>query len=75
MTRKMLCLGWVVLPVQPGSEWGGGGGGGGVPAAGRNWLRGLVLTEAGWVQGRGVGRGTWNDELLVARPCCHGDTM
>lgn len=29
MTRKMLCLGWVVLPVQPGSEWGGGGGGGG----------------------------------------------
>ena len=21
MTRKMLCLGWVVLPVQPGSEW------------------------------------------------------
>ena len=74
MTRKTLCLGWVVLPVQPGSEWGGGGGG--VPATEWNWLQGLVLDEARWVQGRWVGRGTQNDdEPLVARPCCHGEAV
>ena len=51
MTRKTLCLGWVVLPIQPGSEWGGGGGG--VPAAKQNWLQGLVLNEARWCRAEG----------------------
>ena len=53
MTRKMLYLGWVVLPVQPGSEWGGGGGG--VPAAKQYWQRGLVLNEARWCRAEGQG--------------------
>lgn len=57
MTRKCSVLaGWSFLFSL---EVSGvvGAGGGCVPAAGRNWLRGLVLTGAGWVQGRGVGEG------------------
>lgn len=46
---------------------------GGVPAAGRNWLRGLVLTGRGGCRA-GVGEGP-EHELLVARPCCHGDNV
>ena len=54
-TKKMLSLGWVVLPVQPGRV--GWGGVGWEVGAGQAGLQGLVLTEAGWVPGRGVGRG------------------
>lgn len=72
MTKKTLCLGWVVLPVQPGSVGGGVGWGGGRQAEPAVGL-GPQGSRVG--AGRGVGRGTRNDEPLVAGTCCYGDTM
>lgn len=45
---------------------------------GRRWHRRQARAwpdGAGWVQGRGVERGTRNDGPLEARTCCYGDTV
>ena len=65
MTKKTPSLGWVILSVQPGSEWGGEGHR--LKGAGWSWLWDWVLTEVGWVQGKGVGRRAGNDEPFMWR--------